>query len=179
MEISAEKTKFMTNKTRCINKEIKVNRQKLKKVTNFKYSGSVVSDDGSKPEILSRVAQTTAALTKLESVWNDRNISLSSKIRMIRSIVTSIFLYASDSWTVTAELQIRIRATKMRCNRKMLRISYKIYVTNKEVHGKIHQANRTTRRPPDHGKKTQTAVIWTCLSFIRSDQNHLARHIER
>ena len=117
MDISAEKIKFMTNSTGGINTEIKVNGQKLKKVTNFKYSGSVVSDDGSKPEILSRIAQTTAALTRLEPVLNDRNISLSSKVRMMCSIVTSIFLYASDSWTVTAELQIRIRATEMRCNR--------------------------------------------------------------
>ena len=38
---------------------------------------------------------------------------------------------------------------------------------------------RNTRRPPDHGKETQTAVVWTCLPFIRSGQNHLARHIER
>ena len=59
---------------------------------------------------------------------------------MMCSIVTSIFLYASDSWTVTAELQIRIGATEIRCNRKMLRISYKNYVTNEEVHGKIKQA---------------------------------------
>ena len=39
--------------------------------------------------------------------------------------------------------------------------------------------NRTTRRPPDHRKETQTAVGWTCLPFIRSGQNHLARHSER
>ena len=38
--------------------------------------------------------------------------------------------------------------------------------------------NRTTRRP-DHRKETQTAVVWTCLPFIRSGQNHLARHSER
>ena len=42
-----------------------------------------------KPEILSRIAQTTAALTKLKPVWNDRSISLSSKIRLMRSLVTS------------------------------------------------------------------------------------------
>ena len=36
-----------------------------------------------------------------------------------------------------------------------------------------------TQRPPDHGKETQTAVVWSCLPFIRSDQNHLARHSER
>ena len=39
--------------------------------------------------------------------------------------------------------------------------------------------DRTTRRPPDHRKETQTAVIWSCLPFIRSGQNHLARHRER
>ena len=37
-------------------------------------------DEGSEPEILSRIAQTTAALTRLKPVWNDRSISLSSKI---------------------------------------------------------------------------------------------------
>ena len=39
--------------------------------------------------------------------------------------------------------------------------------------------NWTTRRPPDNRKETQTAVVWSCFSFIRSGQNHLARHGER
>ena len=77
MEISAEKTKLMTN-TGGINTEIKVNGQKLETVTSFKYLGSFITDDGSKPEILSRTAQTTEALTRLKPVWNDRNISLRS-----------------------------------------------------------------------------------------------------
>ena len=56
MEISAEKTKLMTSKTSGINTEIKVNGQKLETVTSFKYLGSVVSDEGSKPEVLSKIA---------------------------------------------------------------------------------------------------------------------------
>ena len=39
--------------------------------------------------------------------------------------------------------------------------------------------NRTTRKPPDDYKETQTAVVRTRLPFIRSGQNHLARHSER
>ena len=35
--------------------------------------------------------------------------------------------------------------------------------------------SRTTRRPPDHRKETQTAVVWSCLSLIRSGQNHLTK----
>ena len=56
MEISAEKTKLVTNNTSSIDKEVKVNGQKLETVTSFKYLGSVVSDWGSKPEILCRIA---------------------------------------------------------------------------------------------------------------------------
>ena len=64
MEIGAEKTKVTTNNISGINTEIKVNGQKLETVTSFKYLGSVITDEGSKPEILSRTAQTTAALTR-------------------------------------------------------------------------------------------------------------------
>ena len=59
---------------------------------------------------------------------------------VIGSLVTSTFLYACESWTLTAELQRRIQAMKMRCYRKILRISYKDHVINEEVRAKIQQA---------------------------------------
>ena len=49
MEISAQNTKPMTNSASGINTEIKVNGQKLETVTRFKYPGSVITDEGSKP----------------------------------------------------------------------------------------------------------------------------------
>ena len=40
--------------------------------------------------------------------------------------------------------------------------------------------NRTTLRPPDYHEEMQIEeVVWTCLPFIRSDQNYLLRHTER
>ena len=45
IEISAEKTKLMTNNTSGINTEINVNGQKLETVTSFKYLGSVTNDE--------------------------------------------------------------------------------------------------------------------------------------
>ena len=76
----------------------------------------------------------------MKPVWNGRSISLSSKIRLMRSLVTSIFLYACESWTLTAGLQRRIQAMKVRCHRKIQHISYKDQVTNEEVRAKIQQA---------------------------------------
>ena len=61
IEISAEKSKLTTT--------IPVAS------TQRSYLGSVITGEGSKPEILSGIAQTTAALTRLRPVWNDRSIS--------------------------------------------------------------------------------------------------------
>ena len=140
MEISAEKTKLMTNNANGIQREIKVKGQKLGTVTSFKYLVEVVSDDSSKPEVLSRIAQVTAAPTKLKPIWRDNNISLGSKVKLMRSRVISIFLYACESWPLTAELEKRTQAIEMRCYRRLLNISYKAHVTNEEVCRKIQAA---------------------------------------
>ena len=69
---------------------------------------------------------------------------------------------------------------EMRCYRKILHISYKDHVTNEEVRAKIRQAIgphedllTTVKR------RKQIAVVWSCLPFISSGQNHLARHSKR
>ena len=63
-QISAEKTQLMTNNTNGINTDIAIDSKTLETVCSFKYLGAIVSDEGSKPEVLSRIAQTTAALTE-------------------------------------------------------------------------------------------------------------------
>ena len=58
----------------------------------------------------------------------------------MHSLVTSIFLYACESCTLTEELQRRIRAMGMNRYRKILRNSYKDHITSHEVYAKIQQA---------------------------------------
>ena len=191
MEIIAEKIKLMTNNTSGIKTDINVNGQKLETVEIFKYLGSVISDEGSKPEILSRIAQTTtaltrlkpvlfvlsriaqttAALTRLKPVWNDRSISLSSKTRLMHSLVTSTFLYACESWTLTAELQREIEAMKMRCYLKILHISYKDHVINKEVRAKIKQAIGSHEDLLTSGKRQKLQTV-TSFKYLGSVVSH-------
>ena len=133
MEISAEKTKLITNSANFIQREIKMKEEKLGTGTSFQYLGAIVSDDGLKPEILSRITQATAALTKLKPVWRGNKISLRSKVKLMCSLVISIFLYACESWPLTAELNKRTQAFEMRYYRRLLNISYKDRVTNEEV----------------------------------------------
>ena len=73
MEVSAEEIKLMTNSSNAIQTEINVKEQKLGTVTSFiKYLRAVVSDHGPKPQILSRIAQAAADLTKLKTIWRER-----------------------------------------------------------------------------------------------------------
>ena len=142
MEIGPDKTKVMTNNPNGFQREIKIKGQRLEEVENFKCLGAIISNEGSKPEILFRIAQTTAALSRLKIIWRDKDISLASKVKLIRMLILSIFLYACESWTLKAEIERRIQALEMRCCRRLLNISYKDHVSNEGVRNRIQNATR-------------------------------------
>ena len=89
MEIGPDKTNVMTNNPNGFQREIKIKGQRLEEVENYKYLGVIVSNKESKPEILSRIAQTTAALSRLKLIWGDKNISLACNVKLMR---TPIFM---------------------------------------------------------------------------------------
>ena len=64
------------------------------------------------------------------------SISLGSKVKLMRTLVISIFLYACESWTLTAELEKRAQAFEMRCNRRLLNISYKDILSMRRFPGR-------------------------------------------
>ena len=143
MEICPDKIKVMTNNLNGFQREIKIHYvkgQRLEEVENFNYLGAIIFIEGSKPEILSRIAQAKAALSRLKIIWRDKNISLASKVKLMRMLVLSTFLYACESWTLTAEIERRIQALEMRCYRRLLNISYKNHVANEEVRNRIQKA---------------------------------------
>ena len=93
MEMGPDKIKVMTNNPNAFQKEFKIKGQMLEEVENFKYLGEIISNEGSKPEIPSRIAQTTADLSRLKITWRNKNISLAYKVKFMRTLILSIFLY--------------------------------------------------------------------------------------
>ena len=89
----------MTSSDNGIQHDIIADGEKLETVKKFKHLGAMVSDEGSKLEVLARIAMTTTTLTKTDIVWKGKVIKLSSKIRPTRSLVNSVFLYACETWT--------------------------------------------------------------------------------
>ena len=84
--------------------------------------------------------QTVAALTKLKIIWDDKNIDLGSKIRLLRSLVMPIFEYTCETLNLTAEIERKIQTVEMRSFRRLLGISYKDHITNEEVRSRIRKA---------------------------------------
>ena len=93
--------------------------------------------------------------------------------------VTSIFLYAFESWTLTAELQRKNTSHENEVLPQDMTqlIQRPFYQGGSQCQDPA--GNWTTGRPPDDPKERQTAVVWSCLPFIRSGPNYLARHSER
>ena len=73
MQISAVKTQLMKNNTSGISTDITIDNKKLETVRSFKHLGAILSDEVSKPEVLCRIAQITAAVTERKVIWNDKN----------------------------------------------------------------------------------------------------------
>ena len=122
MEFNTNKTQIMTNCVWHFNNSIYLHGELIETVDTFKYVGSILDDKGSTKKILSRNAQTNASFIKLYPIWNNRNLMLNSKIRLLHSLLSSIFLYACETRTISKELQRRITAMYFRCLRRLLKI---------------------------------------------------------
>ena len=109
-------------------------------------------------------------------------ITLRSKIRLLRSLVISIFLYACESCTLTADLQRRIQAMEMRCYRRLLNISLLTTVKRRKLkwYGHVSRSSGLSktimqgtvkggRRRDGQRKRWEDNIKdWTCLRTAES-----------
>ena len=96
----------------------------------------------------------------------------------MRSLVISIFLYACESWTLTAELEKRTQAFEMSCYRRLLNISYKDHVTNEEVRRKIQAAIGEYDELLTLVKKRKL-MVWPCFKVFWFSKDNPTGHSER
>ena len=91
----------------------------------------------------------------------------------MRFLVISIFLYACESWTLTAELEKRMQAFEMRCCRRLLNISYKDHSASGEVRGGIQAAIGEYDE-----LQAGAGMVWPCLRVFWFCGDNPAGHSE-
>ena len=100
MEISPDKTKVMTNNPNGFQREIKIKGQRLEEVENFEYLGAIISNEGSKPEILSRIARQQQLFLDWRSYGGTRTSRLLLRLSWCRcsSFLPSFMPVRAGPW---------------------------------------------------------------------------------
>lgn len=112
-------------------------------VQSFIYLGALLHQNGSsEPEIRRRIQLGRAAMTHLNKIWQDNNITNATKVKLVQTLVFSVFSYASETWVIKQADRSRIDAFEMWCWRRMLRIPWTAKRTNASIINKLQPGQR-------------------------------------
>ena len=146
MELSLEKTKTLVSGVPDVVK-VNIRGTELEQVKEFTYLGSVQTEEcNSLKEVKVRIAKSTSALSRLRKVWRDSSLSLTTKLRLLRALVLSVFLYGAESWTLNADIEKRINAFEMNCYRRLLQVHWTSHTTNAEVWTRVTELGGPVER---------------------------------
>ena len=101
---------------------IKILDSTLAVVDSFKYLGSTISSNLSlDDEIKIRIGKAATVMSKLNTrVWNNKNLTLKTKIKVYHACVLSTLLYGSETWTTYAKQEHQMNAFHLRCLRRIM-----------------------------------------------------------
>ena len=113
---------------------IVINGQVLEQVKKFKYLGQWITDDGRcECEIKNQIEIAKSTFIKMRDVLTSRKLHLEIRKRLVRCYVLSIFLCASESWTLNKLMEDKINAFEMWISQGMFRVWHVDRKTNVEV----------------------------------------------
>ena len=94
-------------------------------VADFIFLGSKITADGDcSHEIKRRLLLGRKVMTNLDSIFKSRDITLSTKVRLVKSMVFPVVMYGCESWTVKKAECRRIDASELWCWRRLLRVPW-------------------------------------------------------
>ena len=109
-------------------------REKVEAVTDFIFLGSKITADGDcSHEIKRHLLLGRKAMTNLDSVLKNRDITLLTKVRLVKAMVFPVVMYGCESWTVKKDECRRIDAFELWCWRRRLRVPWTVTRSNQSI----------------------------------------------
>ena len=106
-------------------------REKVEAVTDFIFLGSKITVDGNcSHEIKRCLPLGRKAMTKLDNVLKSGDITLLTKVHVVKAIVFPVVMYGCDSWTIKKTEHQRINAFELWCWRRLLRVPWTVRGSN-------------------------------------------------
>ena len=128
-------------------------------MTEFTYLGSNITDGKSSKEIHNRCSKTYQALGQMAPIFRNKNVDVTTKITLFKTIIMLTLCYQSQTWTTTAQDKRKLVTAEMACLRRILGISLRDRLWNENI--------------------TQRTGTIPILEYIKRQQTKWFAHISR
>ena len=130
LKLNIQKTKIMASGPAT---SWEIDRETVETVSDFIFGGSKITADGDcSHEIKRRLLLGRKVMTNLDSIFKSRDITLPTKVCLVKAMVFPVVMYGYESWTVKKAERRRIDAFELWCWRRLLRV---LWTTRRSVLG--------------------------------------------
>ena len=131
LKLNIQKTKIMASGPIT---SWEIDGETVETVTHFILGGSKITTDGAcNQEIKRHLLLGRKVMTNLDSILNSRDITLSTKVGLVKAMVFPVVMYGCESWTVKKGERRRIDAFELWCWRRLLRVPWTARRSNQSI----------------------------------------------
>ncbi|VDP30666.1 unnamed protein product [Schistosoma margrebowiei] len=192
LNIHKGKSKVLRCNTACSD-SITIDGEDLEDVKTFTYLGSIIDEQGgSDADVKQRIGKARAAYLQLRNVWNSKQLSTNTKVRIFNTNVKTVLLYGAETWRTTKAIIQKIQVFINSSLRKILQIRWPNTINNNLLWERTNQIpveeeikkkrskwiEHTLRKAPNC--VTRQALIWNPQGRRRRGRpkNTLRREVE-
>jgi len=122
LKLNIQKTKIMASGPIT---SWEIDRETVETVSDFVFGGSKITADGDcSQEIKRRLLLSRKVMTNLDNILKSRDITLPTKVRLVKAMVFPVVMYGCKSWTVKKAERGRTDAFELWCWRRLLRVPW-------------------------------------------------------
>ena len=122
LKLNIQKTKIMASGPIT---SWQIDGETMETVTDFIWGGSQITADGDcSHEIKRPLLLGRKVMTNLDSILKSRDITLSTKVHLVKAMVFPVIMYGCESWTIKKAEHRRIDTLEVWCWRRLLRIPW-------------------------------------------------------
>ena len=131
LKLNIQKTKIMASSPTT---SWEIDGETVETVSDFIFGGSKITADGDcSHEIKRRLILGRKVMTNLDSLFKSRDITLPTKVRLVKAMVFPVVMYGCESWTVKKAECRRIDAFELWCWRRLLRVPWTARRSNQSI----------------------------------------------
>ena len=131
LKLNIQKTKIMASSPIT---SWQIDGETVETVADFIFGGSKITADGDcSHEIKRRLLLGRKVMTNLDSILKSRDITLSTKNRLVKAMVFPVVMYGCESWTIKKSEHQRIDAFELWCWRRLLRVPWTARRSNQSI----------------------------------------------